>query len=101
MKTVTTQIAAEFRANACGVYPEFVGIAGAQGGVVLSHLFLRSDCMTGSWISTSLSDIIAATGMSKAEATRGINRLQKLGLLESCPEKGYRLDMIAIAELLR
>ncbi len=84
----------KIRANdVVAVQPEFVKIAGALGGVMLSQLWQWSDFELNAWVCRSESDWMAATGLDSTMLMKARKRLESRGLIEvSIDRLGVRIN---------
>lgn len=82
------------RANdVVAVQPEFVRIAGALGGVMLSQLWQWSDFELNDWVRRTESDWVAATGLDSTMLMKARNRLESHGLIEVSKDRlGVRIN---------
>lgn len=85
--------------NAVGIYPEFVRIAGANAGVLLSQLFNWFD--EDNWLNKTETEITQATCLDAHEIKSAIARLKKLGIVESNESSAYRLNLAVLAEAVK
>ena len=99
MTTTQNQIAKQLRGCASGVYREFVAIAGARGGVLLSLLVTNSADENEGWIAKSEADIFKATGMTGRELGAATSRLRSLKLIETEGGK-YRVDFDQLGDAI-
>lgn len=75
------------------VQPEFVKIAGALGGVMLSQLWLWSDFELNDWVRRTESDWVAATGLDSTMLMKARKRLESRGLIEVSNDRlGVRIN---------
>ena len=90
------------RANdVVAVQPEFVKIAGALGGVMLSQLWQWSDFELNEWVRRSESDWMAATGLDSTLLLKARKRLESHGLIEvSNDRQGVRINGAELEEAI-
>jgi len=82
--------------------PEFVMIAGALGGVMLSQLWQWSDFELDAWVCRTESDWLTATGLDSTMLMKARNRLESHGLIEVSNDRlGVRINGAALEEAIR
>lgn len=96
---MTNNINQSFRYNAIGIYPEFVRIAGANAGVLLSQLFNWID--EDNWLNKTETEITQATCLDAHEIRSAMAQLKKLGIVESNESSAYRLNLAVLAEAVK
>lgn len=92
----------KIRANdVVAVQPEFVKIAGALGGVMLSQLWQWSDFELNDWVRRSESDWVAATGLDSTMLRKARKRLESHGLIELSNDRlGVRINGAELEEAI-
>lgn len=96
---MTNSINQSLRYNVIGIYPEFVRIAGANAGVLLSQLFNWFD--EDKWLIKTETEITQATCLDAHEIKIAIARLKKLGIVEPNESSAYRLNLAVLAEAVK